>query len=340
MKSFYLSSIAAIAILVYGCTKETTIREEYNPNISLWGTYKVTNTLNGLEDLRFVTFSTKKIVNSYFMSSAGMKYQHSSSIVAYPDQVIADIFGNGTSSVYNYRFSGDTLIISGGINTYFKAIKSNESEVANWVTMVSKTDEILGVYTNRTSGIGFDGTNILLPNYQESKITKINLSTRLPNGDVDLTNGYPNTVEFDGTDYWIGNNGYNRMYKYSTMGGNYLLASPNRDIGSWVYGIAFDPAGNDIWAYSNGNDTLYQINRTSNAVVSKSRISYIRDLAWSNGKLYMVNGSYIYKISTSTLEIEKTYQLSSADNIYGIAAVGSDFWLNVNGNKLIKVTLN
>jgi hypothetical protein len=339
MKSFkFILFIFGISLYL-GCTKETTIKEEYNPNITIWGTYKATSVINGLDDLKYLKFTTKKTSHTYYMNSSGMRSLGNSSFIPFPDQVLGDFLGFGTVA-YGYRFNGDTLIIDYGGTTYFKGIKVNETEVANWVEVVSKTDEISGVFTDRSQGIGFDGTNILLPDYSGSKITKINLSTRLPNGDISVSGAYPNTVEFDGTDLWLGSNGYYRMYKFPLAGGSSTGTAPSHDIGAWIYGIAFDPAGNDLWAYSNNSDTLYQINRTSNTVISRKKISYVRDMAWSNGKLYMVSGPFIYRVKTSSFEIEKTYQLKDPETIYGIAAVGNEFWLNINGNKLIKVSLN
>lgn len=328
----------AVLIIFNSCKKETKIIVEHNPDTRYLGLWKVSSVSNPqLSDVKYIEFKSNKTSRSYYSSGFGFKSDYISSYSPYTGQLLADIWG-GQTMIFNYHFNGDTLVMEYGI-LIIKSLKANSSEVDNWVNNISSSDQIIGLYSDLWHGIGFDGSNILVPDYNNSKINKINLATRLPNGDISVSGSYPYTVEYDGTDLWVSNNGDDRIYRYPMAGGSSLSSSPS--LGPWVYGIAFDPAGNHLWANSNNADTLYQINKTNNQIISTRYIGYgFRDMAWSNGKLYMVKNNFIYRVNTTGFVIERSYRITSGEEIYGIAAAGSDFWLNINGNKLIKVALN
>ncbi len=340
MKKYNIAGLLLFTVLIIfnSCKKETKIIVEHNPDTRYQGLWKVNSVSNPqLNEVQYLEFKTNKTMRSYFSTGAGFKSDYTSSYSPYSGQLLADIWG-GQTMVFNYHFSGDTLVMEYGI-LVIKSLKANSSEVDNWVTNVSGIDQISGLYSDFGYGIGFDGSNILLPDYSNQIIKKINLATRLMNGDISVSGSYPYTVEYDGTDIWVSNNGDDRIYRHPLAGGSSLSSSP--DLGPWVYGIAYDPAANHLWANANNTDTLYQINKTNNQKISTRYIGYgFRDMAWSNGKLYMTKNNFIYRVNTAGFVIERSYRLISGEEIYGIAAIGNDFWLNVNGNKLIKVSLN
>jgi len=335
-----ITPFLATAIFLIGfnsCKKETTIIQEYNPNIGIYGTWRVTLAPLNNPGLKFIAFKSNKTLQTYSQSN-GFNSSTSSSFTPFTDQVLADFFNYGSAVIYNYSMKGDTLYIESG-STLIKSVKTGDSDVANWATEVSIVDEITGIFTDRPYGIGFDGSNILLPDYNTSKITKINLATRIPSGDIDVNGSYPYTVEFDGTDIWVSSNGYDIVNRHPLAGGGILSTSPR--LGAWVYGIAFDPAASQIWAFSGNEDSIYMFNKTGTSLISTRQIGNgFRDLAWSNGKLFITQGNYIYRVNTNGFTIEKTYKLKIASQIYGLAAIGNDFWLNIQGDRLVKVTLN
>ncbi len=342
MQKLYSKGAAIILALIIfnSCTKETITREEYNPNIGIYGVWQVVFTGNdNIKDYQYLNFSNKKSLTMYLKNSYGFKSSFTTNFAPSSDQFLADIYNWGSTQVINYYMKGDTLMMENGGLVIAKSIKSSESAVAGWAEEVTETDIIFGLYNNRDQGIGFDGTNILLPDYGNTKVTKINLSTRLPNGSIDVNGtSYPYTAEFDGTDLWVSNNGWDMINKHPIAGGS---ITGTITVGAWVYGLAYDPASTNILAYSGSDDSLYVCNKNTNTVISTRAIGYgFRDMAWSNGKLFITRESYIYRINMTGFVIEKTYKLKSNASINGIAAVGNDFWLNVNGNQLIKVTLN
>lgn len=343
MKKLLIFSLILTVTFVFvpSCKKVTTIKEVNNPDISLYGTWKVLSSDASIyRNVKYLSFSTNRMSTTYSNYGIGFNYSSTSSLQPYADQFVADLDGSGQGTVHNYHRNGDTLIIELGEQLAFKAIKANESEVSSWVTEITSTDEIAGVITNMRYGIGADGSNLLVPDYDNNKIIKISLATRIPSGTIPVNSVYPYTVEFDGTDIWCSDDGGSYIYRFPAAGGAQLSKSPK--LGPWVYGIAYDPGMDRLWAFAHNTDTVYQFAKTGNTVLGRYGMGTgINDMAWSNGRLYVTFGSYIYRVNTSTgFVVEKAYKFKSGFQLYGIAAVGSDFWLNVDGDKLVKVKLD
>lgn len=332
------SFIFAIVLILNGCKKTEIIREEYNPAIPAYGTWAiVSSTIQA--DVKYLQFSTDKSATVYSENNMGFKSSTSSILTPMPDQLIFDPYGYGYSTIFNYKVVGDSIFITSPSYGDFKGVKSTDANVASWAKVVTRIDEISGAFTNNTYGIGFDGTNILMADYSAFKVNKISLSTRLPAGTIDVTGSYPTTVEFDGADIWVSSNGYDIINKHPLAGGG--VVSTSKPMGPWIYGVAFDPISTNLWCFAGNTDTLYSYNKTSNTVTNRIGIGNgFRDMAWSNGKLFLTRENYIYRVNPSPFTVEKTYKLKENMSIYGIAAVGNDFWLSVSGSSLIKVTLN
>lgn len=341
MKHLYSRTlVVALSILIIGsCTKETTKTEQYNPNIRIYGVWRVVTTnATEMKDFKFIDFSSKKVMHAYLQSALGFKSDFEEGFVPTEDAAIVDLYNSDQTKVVSYSISNDTLILTVGGVEVARSVKASSSDVAGWVDVVAYTETITGLFTNRNYGIGFDGVNLLIPDYNNKVITKLNLSTRLPAGDIPATGSYPYTVEFDGSDLWVSSNGFAVINKHPLAGGSYTASITT---GAWIYGIAYDPGNSVIIAYSGNEDTLYFCNKGTNKVISTKYIGPgFKDLAWSNGKLFLTYGSIIYRFNTSTMSVEKAYKIKSGELIQGIAAVGNDFWVYLSGDKLAKVTLN
>lgn len=340
MKKILLFSFGLLfaCIFIPGCKKVTTIKEVNNPDIKLYGVWKIISP-GEYPTIKYVSFSTSKVSNVYMASVVGFHSVVTATFQPYSDQVLAVLDNSLQNRVYNYHFNGDTLVLERGASLAFTAIKASDNDVSSWVTEVSSSDEINGVISDKPYGMGFDGSNLLVPDYYSGDITKISLATRLPSGTVHVNGVSPYSVEFDGTDIWCSDDGGSYIYRYAITGGAILSTSPK--LGPWIYGIAYDPTGAQIWAYANNADSMYMFAKTGTTVLATHFVpNGPTDLAWSNGKLYITENNNIHRVNPSSFTVEKTYKLKSGAAIYGIAAVGSDFWLNIEGNKLTKVTLN
>lgn len=324
------------------CTKETIVKEEYNPNISVYGLWKVsgTNEFN----YKFLHFQNSKNVIGY-SENGGFKSTYNTNFVPYPEQLIADLKNYGSSTIFNYKVSNDTIRIMDGNKLFLTAVKSTSTEINDWVTPVSISESISGLFGTEDymGGIGFDGTNILVPTYDDNKIHSVSPVSKTIVSTLTTAAGSLNTVEYDGTQYWSPRNGWSTVTRIKISDGSTLGTSV--DIGgAWIYGAAYLSA-TQMALYANNGNTFYMYNPTTNAVAFSKKVDniYFRDMAAYNSKVYVVTGNKIFKMDPAGFVPEKTYELSnySGSNLNGIASAGGGvFWLFDSQTKeLMKVTL-
>jgi len=324
------SIIVLMIILIAGCKKDSS-----TDDIKLYGLWQVNESVV-TDNLKFLNFKNNKTVVSYSISEDGFKSTTSSVFSPSTDQFIGTVIGTG---VLNYTVEGDLLTIKGGNDiVYLKATRSTSVEPDSWVTEVTSTDHIDNLFTENNRGIGYDGSNLLFTDYTNGEIIKVSLATRSIASQVSLTNSL-NTVEYDGTDYWVAVNGYDQIKRYSTAGNSIATSIA---MGPWIYGIGY-VSPTSIICYSNNAQTLYNYNPVTNSVTNLKEVGIsLRDIAISNGKTYVSSNDMIYRLNSTTFAVEKSYRVTNAGTINGIASVGNNvFWLNINdGEKILKVELN
>lgn len=337
MKNIFSAAVILLLLAhATSCKKETII--QYKPDIKIYGLWQTIQSVS--PNAQYIRFNSSNNLSIYSQNALLFKYEVSTLFSPTETQIVADFTGSGAAAVYNYSVSGDTLSITGNNNLLlFKGLKSNSTTPDTWVTNVTSTDAINNLFTDNSRGIGYDGTNLLFADYNAGNVVKVNLATHAMAGTVAVTTSL-NTVEFDGSNYWVSSNGYDVINKYSTSG---TLLSTSTSMGSWLYGIGY-VSPTSIICYSNNEETLYNYNPTTNTITSSIAVDglYLRDIAVANGKVFIVGSNSIYRINASTLVAEKTYIVPEASGITGIASVGgSEFWLNTNnGAKILKVELN
>lgn len=334
MKKIIQLSILLVTVLLYsGCKKDTA----ETPAIS--GLWQITSTQ--ITNLAFVRFNGNKTVDIYSETAEGFRALLTNNYTPGTDQVIVNFReAYFPTAIYNYTVAGNVLTVKGDNGqTVLTATKSTATAPDTWVTDVTSTDQINNLFTSNGEGIGFDGSNLLFVDYSDSKIQKVSLATRTVTASINAP-GSLNTIEYDGTNYWISRNGYNWIEKLDLTAVNLFTSSA---IGPWIYGIGF-VSPTSIVCYSGNDNTLYNFNPVTDAVTSSKLVEGVslRDMAISNGKVYIVANNFIYRLNATTFDVEKTYRLAEATNITGIASIGSNaFWLNSNeGTQILKVELN
>lgn len=331
----------AMALLVLGsCIKETIIKEEKAPDVSIYGLWKVSpgNTFN----YKYLNFSTLKVASIY-TENGGFKGIFRTTFIPYPDQVLGDLKGVGFPSVFNYKVSGDTLKIMEGTGLILTALKSTSTEINDWVTPVSITETIPNLYgtVQMIGGIGFDGNSLLVPEYNTSKIHRVSPVTKSIVSTLTTAIQYHNTVEFDGTDYWTPANGWDVVNKIKASDGSTLFTSTS--IAAWMYGVA-SLSPTQLALFGEGDNKLHMYNPVTNTVAfSKSVNINFRDMAAYDSKLYVTAyDNKIYKMDPAGFVAEKTYELTGFTGyLTGIASVGGGvFWVfDLQTRRLLKVSL-
>lgn len=330
--------LTAIATLVSfnGCKKDD------GTGLAIYGLWQVTSSTQ-LPNLKFIRFTNNKTMTAYSETPEGFRSMVITNFSPNEDQVIANFLGGYYPlTVYNYSIDAEqiTLIGENG-QTFLVATRSSSAAPDSWTTDVTSVDKIENLFTDNSDGIGYDGSNLLFSDYSNGKIIKVSLATRSITGQINTVNSI-NTIEYDGTNYWVSRNGYDNLEKINPSGTS-LLTTAN--MGSWLYGIGY-VSPNSIICYSNNEHTLYNYNPGSNTVDDSKLIEdiYLGDIAVSNGKVYIIlrNSNLIYRLNPTTFEVEKTYRVTDGTDLYGIASVGSNtFWLNTqSGKKILKVELN
>lgn len=301
----------------------------------------MTTASSNFPDLKYIKFDSNKSLSAFSESAEGFRSVVKTNCSPTLDQVIANINGY-VPVVYNYTVSGDVLTLIGDKGlAELVATKSTSTITDTWVNDVASTDHIDGLFTNNGQGIGYDGSNLLFCDYSNSQISKVSLATRSIIGTFPAVSAV-NTVEYDGTNYWESSNGYDKINVVNSLG---VTMATSVSMGPWIYGIGY-VSPTSIITYSGNEKTLYNYNPTTNVVTSSKTVTNINlgDIAVSNGKVYIAqNGSnLIYRLNPTTFAVEKTYRITDAARIYGIASVGGGFfWLNNNsGESIVKVELN
>jgi hypothetical protein len=337
MKNEKLSILSILIILILNsCKKETIVKEVVSPNITIYGFYE--GKLSSDNTVKYLNFDQ---TNNLFIyrNDGGIKSMISTSFVSYEKQAILDFYGYSTN-VYNYITKGDSLTIFQGKNLIFNGKKTLSSLVDNWNFVINSLEKWkTNIKPSNPSGLAWDGSNILLTNYSESKIFLLNPSTKNISDFPSLNS--LNTIEFDGSNYWFCRNGFDQIFKTTTADAT-TPTFTSINLYSWIYGIAY-ASPTQIYCYASNDRSLFLYNPVSNSLVFEKKFENggITELAYSNGFLYATFGSLILKINPAGFIIEKTYILNDAENsLVGIAYIGGNsFWVSDEKNTLYKVEL-
>jgi hypothetical protein len=341
----YKNSILICAFIgllaINSCTKETTNTIEYNPEIGLYGIWKVDTSQT--PGLKFINLSTDNVLISYLNLDGFKTTNPSSTFIPYEKQVIADFTSNGILTAYNYLVSGDTLTIFKGNELFVSAILTDASPIINWTISINpSTISNSKLPKNLGNGIGYNGTYLMIPFYQDGGIGLYDPDSE-KFMDTIPTNTSVTGVEYDGTDYWISRNGWDVIRKINPANGSEVFTSTT--MGAWIYGIA-SISSTQMVCYANNTRTIYMYNPTADLIAFTRDMNglsiYLSDLTFYNGKIYAIrNGSnQIFRLNTAGFASEVTYMINGDYELQSIASIGNgDFWCKTTDGRLIKVNL-
>lgn len=337
MKKLIQFSLLLMAVLLYsGCKKDKTI------DPAVYGLWQVVETQ--VPNLSYVRFNNNKTLEVFFETPTGFKTKTAKNYTPGTDQIIASFFSDTyyPPLMLNYTVQGDILTLTGdnGI-VYIKATRSASAAPDTWVTEVTPSDQINNLFTDNDHGIGFDGTNLLFVNYNPGIIYKVSLTTDTIIEEINSDVNSLNTVEFDGSGYWVASNGSSRVYKVNGSGTE--IFNCTETMGPWLYGLGYISTMKLI-CYSHNDETLYSYAPGMDVVTAMREVpgAGLRDMAIANGKIYIHNYTTVYRLNADNFNVEKAYLIKGAQSISGIASVGGNtFWLNTNnGTQILKVELN
>ena len=336
-KIIWIGLLALVVVFSSGCKKETT-----PDTLAIYGLWQVTQ--SQLETLKYIRLNTDKTMIIYSETPTLFRGYGIKNFSPGTDQIIASFFEDSyyPAQIYNYTIVGDVLTVVGDNGIIFLTATRTTSAVPDtWVTPVTSSYSITGLFDDNSHGIGFDGTNLLFVEYNPGKIYKVSTVTDTIVGEISTSVSSLNTVESDGINFWVSSNGHDKVYKLDATGNQTFVSTPS--LGAWIYGIAYLNSG-FLACYSNNEESLFGYNPATDAIVSGRWVPEpdLYDMAAANGKLYICSRTLVYRLNATTFEVEKTYRITGATDIRGIAAVGSNtFWLNTNsGTEILKVTLD
>lgn len=333
--SFYILVFATLLSGIAGCKKEE------NKTLEIYGLWEVTQSLPG--NISFVRFNTDKSVTVYTSSTKGFRDEFKNNCTVSEDQVQGEFVKSRGTVILNYTIEGNVLTMRSADNQIFIAAQKTTSGLPDsWTQTVTPATVFSNIFSENRSGIGYDGTNLLFVEYNPGIVYRVSKVTGAVISQFNTTPGSLNTIEYDGTNYWIGSNGSQDIEKIDGTGAT-LLNSVN--MGSWILGIAYLNTSL-IVTYSNNEHTLYKYNPTTNLVEATSidEDMWLGDAAAYNNKVYIINSKspVVYRLNPADFSVEKTYTIEGATELNGIASTGSgEFWINANeGGKLLKVMLD
>jgi hypothetical protein len=148
----------------------------------------------------------------------------------------------------------------------------------------------------------------------------------------------PTDLAFDGTYLWYGN-AYARdreqLVRYNFADKEEVSAL---DTNVWAWGLAWD--GVNLWASSNGYDSIHQINMTtgSSSFSSAEMGSWIPGIAADGDHLWAVssNERTLYKYTPATNTVDSSTKLGDSWGLAGMTAVGGSLYL-ILGNTVQKI---
>ena len=320
----YMLLLAAMAI--NGCKKDDEPQVNNVPT-GVWrpaeaGQLKyVVITDDGYEHLLSATPFNLHIISSYAYScNDGQIYLE------------GDVFNGG--GYFNFQVSNDSLYVQApGYSQVF--LKDNSGiDVDAWTTRISVTPQYHLPFIGNFGPIEWNGTEFLIQSgYIPKRIYKFNPSTQQVYDSIDLpAQSYGFCYHNGGV--WVNYPGVdNKLHQVSLLTGVDISASVNNvdkviipaSDGSkiWVFGV-----DNKLYSYNELTNLFTDQGTFASPFITNIASGYNGvDMAIKDGYGYLCLYNYIAKLNLSTLQIEKTYQLTSG-SVAGIAYDGTDFWIN------------
>jgi hypothetical protein len=131
--------ISVLALFVFNsCTKETTIKESYNPpKPGIYGSWRQ---VNNSTDTQYFDFPDDNSNFVYILTNYKLGYHTSSALAYFASEKQMVISG----STYNYEITVDTLMMYNSPGNFMKFIKVDNTKISHktWVKSITKLKTI------------------------------------------------------------------------------------------------------------------------------------------------------------------------------------------------------
>ena len=346
MKKIKILFGLAVVLLSASCTKETTIKEEYNPpQASLYGTWKqifATPTTNET----YYVFNNDGSNFSYFLSKDqyGFKTKESYPFKATDKQV------NVSYYLYNYTVVNDTLTLYQTPSSYTRYLKVANPTFTptSWTSSLKVLRNVelpRGVNYNTVRSFGIDGDFLYLCGYNGMGyyVYKFNSLTNQYTDSLNVPNVA--TTYYKSPYVYYGFDASNKIFK--TTG----LAPSSADVSSnnidYTYSLSMNPNSGVFYAF-NVNQKLFSGTEGSNFnllfdfnTYGASYVMYDKNDEFIGLK----NGAVTRMKISPTFSVISNFDQLSNYYTYVLSSNGTDTWLfcynnNTSSYQLVKVSLN
>lgn len=341
--NFKLLNISVLALTVFNsCTKETTIKESYNPpKPGLYGSWRQ---VNNSTDTQYFDFPDDNSNFVYILTDYKLGY-HTSSAVAYfasDKQLVV------SGSTYNYDIKADTLMLYNAPGNFTKLIKVDNSKFNHktWVKGISKLKTIdpPAGYSYSYHPFGING-DLIYPHCKTATnegIYQFNTLTGTLEDSVAVSEP-ASTVYNSGNVYLAFDNGTYNIFKTD------MNSTTSNSVNTIPYprSISMNKSTGEIFVF-NSNADLYKGSdggtysvATSLNAASCEYVQYYKDgefLCLYNGALHKILPGLTFKVTAS-------YDVVPGLSVYSFSTNGDVVWLYgydsmTSKYKLVKVSLN
>jgi hypothetical protein len=346
MKKIKILLGLSVVLLMAACTKETTIKEEYNPpQPKLYGTWKMENNSTSTNEYYYVfTEDGSNYVHTLVKDNNGFKYKESSAFKATDKQI------NMSYYLYNYDVVADTLTLYNSptaYSRYFKVLNPSFTP-SNWTgsLKVLKTLELPRAVTSNTlRPFGIEGDYLYLAgnNGSGDYVYKFNSVTKQHVDSINVVYGV--TTYFKSPNLYYAFESKNKIFK--TTG----IASPSSTISindiDYTRSISVNASSGVIYAFTQSGQ-LYSgtENATFNMLFDFNPYSLSYLLYDKNDEFMVLRNGMISRLKISpAFNVIKSYDPVPNFYTYSISSNGVDTWLYGYNNmtstyQLLKVSLN
>lgn len=319
MKEFPLI-IFILLIIVFSCKKDDGSFHDYAPGLA--GTWRY---VRGGDLEKYLVINKDRTCSFLSSDAQGIRDKNDAIVLVTGNQLMIDnsdpnVYPN--LSIYNYKVKGDSLKLSSPQQNIALVRDKVSTASTSWIRNVV-ADLRYKAPVSEATDIAFDGTLIW---YGNGYITHYLYSLDPANGKMDSlsVDQYAWSVEADGSDLWVSNDGSDNVTRISGSDGSVITASTA--MGAWIYGIAKDE--DYLWCYSNNEGTLYKYKIDENSVVLSTKVSGNWDgLAMANNFLYVAANGKLHKCTAAPLSGTSSYNLPGY-YIFGVAYDGTSFWVS------------
>lgn len=336
--------VASILLLLCSCTKEITIKEEYQPpQPSIYGTWKLIS-LNYSDTVYYVfTNDGSNLLHMLTIDTVGFKTMKGMPYLANQNQVFY------SSTLFNYSIKSDTLNLDQLTTISYKLVRVQNPTFTpdNWqseISIISKFD--LPRNISNPPSFGIDGNILYLSGYNGSKyyVYKYNTDIKQYEDSTAVMNLASTYYLAPSIYYAYGELNY---YMQKSIGLHSAPSAISSRVINFAETISVNKSNSDIYAYTYSNEMLKgKEGDYFNTIYNFSGKGYAKVSYYKDNEFLGLNGNNIVRMKINgNLKVETTYKFLAKYSFYGLSTNGVDtyvFAFNYAENKyeILKIKLN